>query len=129
MSKADQAEEQSLFHCPNLQGVILGVGLAMVEQTFLEEKQEKPEEKSAKPTTGRRRKAAGTPSPHGSTSLDDEDYLPGIPIVGKKAKLGTGYAGDVREDVSTARRPCMNHLLKGYRPRILANSRPWLPRK
>ncbi|EKM59917.1 uncharacterized protein PHACADRAFT_250718 [Phanerochaete carnosa HHB-10118-sp] len=100
MSEADQTGKECLFHCPNLQGVILGVGLAMVEQNFLEEKQEKADDKTTRPTTGRRRKAAGTPSPHGSASLDDEDYMHGLAAVGKKAKLGTGYAGDVREDNS-----------------------------
>lgn len=97
MSEADQKDTECLFHCPNLQGVILGVGLAMVEENYLDERPEKVDDKIAKPTAGRRRKAADTPSPHGSASMDDDDFV--VPGIGKKAKLGTGYAGDVREDV------------------------------
>ncbi|GJE87521.1 ubiquitin conjugating enzyme family protein [Phanerochaete sordida] len=98
MSEADQKDSECLFHCPNLQGVILGVGLAMVEETYLDERLEKVDDKIAKPAAGRRRKAADTPSPHGSASMDDDDFV--VPGIGKKAKLGTGYAGDVREDHS-----------------------------
>ena len=97
MSEADQSEEQCLFHCSNLQGVILGVGLAMVEQSFVEEVQEKVVGKTNKSTAGRRRKAIGTPSPHGAN--DDAEFVIGMAGAGKKAKLGVGYAGEIREDV------------------------------
>lgn len=128
MSAADQADDQCLFHCPNLQGVILGVGLAMVEQTFLEERQEKIEDKATKPTTGRRRKAADTPSPHGSASLDDDDYMLGIPGTGKKAKLGTGYAGDVREDNSGQLEALAAQKLKDEKlANLLKSVRMYLP--
>lgn len=70
----------------------------MVEQSFVEEVQEKAGEKANKSITGRRRKAASTPSPNGATN--DDDFVLGISGTGKKAKLGVGYAGDVREDVS-----------------------------
>ena len=98
MTEADQDEKNCLFHCSNLQGVILGVGLAMVEHRFIDEKQEKTPQKAAKSATGKRRKATTNVA---SAPYDlDED---GLPIVGggngKKAKLGIGYAGDIKEDV------------------------------
>lgn len=102
MSEAHQTDADCLFHCPNLQGVILGVGLATVEQRFVDEKREMTDEKIPKPTTGRRRKAVDVPAPVGLMMMDD-DYLTGPPANGKKAKLGVGYAGDVREDVSHGR--------------------------
>jgi hypothetical protein len=95
--KSASPNYDALFHCPNLQGVILGVGLAKLELVYNEQ------------TTATR-----TVSPDGSNKKkrkvatvnipddDDEDiiaYGHGIPK-GKKAKGGTGYAGHLKEDVS-----------------------------
>lgn len=92
-------EEECLFHCANLQGAILGVGLTMLEKYFLEESTpsgEAPE----KPASGKRRKAP-TGQTHHAAALDDDDDAYPLPLTkGKKAKLGIGYAGDIREDVS-----------------------------
>ncbi|THH29394.1 hypothetical protein EUX98_g4806 [Antrodiella citrinella] len=88
-------EEDVLFHCPNLQGVLLGVGLAMLEQTFLEE----APATIPKPANGKRRKAE--PIPIHVPFDDDEDDEEYPPITQtKKLKLGVGYAGDAREDNS-----------------------------
>ncbi|KAH9939239.1 ubiquitin conjugating enzyme family protein [Epithele typhae] len=93
----------SLFHCANLQGVILGVGLAMLEKSFVDVA-DLAAPKSDK--TSRKRRKPDAPASHLiPTELhedddDDEDnYYPNL-VKGKKPKLGTGYAGDVREDMS-----------------------------
>lgn len=89
-------DDDPLFHCSNLQGVILGVGLSMLEQLFDEQRQEPQDTKDQGSRTNKRRKTTMTPS----HDLDDQDsaYYSGVP--GKKAKGGIGYAGDVKEDVS-----------------------------
>ncbi|CDO68460.1 hypothetical protein BN946_scf184760.g16 [Trametes cinnabarina] len=96
--------DASLFHCSNLQGVILGVGLAMLEQAYLNEAQEPtPTQKYVGRTSRKRRKME---IPHvippnvNDDEEDDEDIHYPVPVQGKKAKLGTGYAGDAREDMS-----------------------------
>jgi hypothetical protein len=96
VSETDRDTDDCLFHCPDLQGVILGVGLAMLEQTFAEERRDKPMEKASKATTGKRRKATATPISQG---LNDDIFPAASAGNGKKAKLGTGYAGDIKEDV------------------------------
>ncbi|TFK75935.1 hypothetical protein BDN72DRAFT_786105 [Pluteus cervinus] len=84
--------DDSLFHCSNLQGVILGVGLYMLEQIFAEQTSESSRAAEATPRTTKRRKTAQPD--------DDDDYAyAGVPQ-GKKAKGGTGYAGDQKEDLS-----------------------------
>ncbi|KAI0677647.1 ubiquitin conjugating enzyme family protein [Trametes maxima] len=96
--------DASLFHCANLQGVILGVGLAMLEKAYVDDSLDASNgQKPGDRTSRKRRKMEAPPAP--TLELNDEDdedeeaYYP-IPIQGKKAKLGTGYAGDVREDMS-----------------------------
>lgn len=102
VSKAQLEEGEALFHCPNLQGILLGVGLAMLEQKFLEE-QDSPAPQGGRPKTGKRRKAEPVPIPvtHHDDD-DDDDVMYPIPFhpTGKKAKLGVGYAGETREDTS-----------------------------
>lgn len=95
MQQDQQSESDTLFHCPNLQGVILGVGLAMLEQSFLEEAP------GATPPAhnGKRRKADSVSVPAVfDDDDDDEDAYPPVAQT-KKLKLGVGYAGDAREDV------------------------------
>ena len=50
---------------------------------------------------GRGNKRRQPESVHSSSTPDDDDdsYLP-LPVQKKKLTVGTGYAGDVREDVS-----------------------------
>ncbi|KAH8092454.1 ubiquitin conjugating enzyme family protein [Cristinia sonorae] len=94
-NKAQDGDDDTLFHCPNLQGVILGVGLAMLEQTWLEE----TSGTSQKPSNGKRRKAEASHVPQSFDDDDDEDAYPPV-THSKKLKLGVGYAGDAKEDNS-----------------------------
>jgi hypothetical protein len=98
MALDQMGEEECLFHCANLQGVILGVGLTMLEQYFHDESSSASEtvEKSA---SGKRRKSSTPLASHTLDIDDDDDAYPLPSGKGKKAKLGIGYAGDVREDV------------------------------
>jgi hypothetical protein len=84
-------DDNALFHCSNLQGVILGVGLAILEQQFVEDVTGEGESSER---TSKRRKMSPT----------SEEISPSpIPFFhgrGKPAKGGTGYAGDQKEDVS-----------------------------
>ncbi|KXN90251.1 Baculoviral IAP repeat-containing protein 6, partial [Leucoagaricus sp. SymC.cos] len=84
-------DDNVLFHCSNLQGVILGVGLGILEQQFVEDigGDSDPSERTSK-----RRK----------TSPTSEDASPSPVLIiqgrGSNAKGGTGYAGDQKEDMS-----------------------------
>ncbi|CAE6535399.1 unnamed protein product [Rhizoctonia solani] len=81
-----------LFHCANLQGVILGIGLHMIEQLFQEH------HRAHDDTVGGSKKRKV--SPQAGAYDDDDDYMSSEMIRGKKAKAGTGYAGLGKEDVS-----------------------------
>ncbi|RDB22602.1 Baculoviral IAP repeat-containing protein 6 [Hypsizygus marmoreus] len=85
-------DDDPLFHCSNLQGVILGVGLSMLEQLFVEQSQEPAENKEHKARTFKRRKMDSAPD------LDDPDAVYYLNISGNKKKGGIGYAGDQKED-------------------------------
>ena len=87
--------EDPLFHCSNLQGVILGVGLTMVEQLFSQEDQQDSLDASDAPTRNSKRRRTDQTS---QNDVDDDDVVY-YANVGKKAKGGTGYDGDVTEDV------------------------------
>jgi hypothetical protein len=92
----------ALFHCANLQGVILGIGLHMIEQLF-QEQHRSPEELTGTEGGSKKRKVspATTAMAQASVAYDDDDeYLSGDMGRGKKAKAGTGYAGLGKEDVS-----------------------------
>ncbi|KAH7914317.1 hypothetical protein BJ138DRAFT_1144039 [Hygrophoropsis aurantiaca] len=94
--------EDDLFHCSNLQGVILGMGLVMLEKTFAEQREHTTTEPSQKPKTNKRRKVdspAASSTPTGDDD-DDDNFYTAVAPSGKKAKGGTGYAGDQREDTS-----------------------------
>ncbi|KAI0920787.1 hypothetical protein AcW2_005953 [Taiwanofungus camphoratus] len=99
----DPAQDETLFHCSNLQGVILGVGLAMLEKVYIEQTQDVSNTSENKAKSAKRRKVDPVPIPimqHDPDDDDDEDnYYPPV-AQGKKAKLGVGYAGETREDVS-----------------------------
>ncbi|KZW03836.1 hypothetical protein EXIGLDRAFT_715884 [Exidia glandulosa HHB12029] len=90
-------DDNPLFHCSNLQGVILGVGLSMLEDAYTETNVAAAgasESNSGKSTPAKKkRKLEGTPE-------DDEEEYYGSGPKGKKAKGGIGYAGAVKEDMS-----------------------------
>ncbi|KAG6919415.1 hypothetical protein DXG01_006298 [Tephrocybe rancida] len=92
---SDAGQDDALFHCSNIQGVILGVGLSMLEQLFIEQIQEPRDIKEQNSRTPKRRKTATTPE------LDDEDTYYGGGAPGpKKKQVGIGYAGNLKEDDS-----------------------------
>ncbi|CAE6419099.1 unnamed protein product [Rhizoctonia solani] len=79
-----------LFHCANLQGVILGIGLHMIEQLFQEQ------HRTHDDTVGGTKKRKV--SPQVGSYDDDDEYMSNEMVRGKKAKAGTGYAGLGKED-------------------------------
>ncbi len=88
---------EALFHCADIQGVITGVGLTMLEQLFEKPNQDLSEvENNAGHTTrnSKRRKI----DINSSHDVDDEDIVY-YANVGKKQKVGIGYDGDAMEDV------------------------------
>ncbi|OSD04457.1 ubiquitin conjugating enzyme family protein [Trametes coccinea BRFM310] len=96
--------DASLFHCSNLQGVILGVGLTMLEKVYLKTAEESLTLRKLGDRTSRKRRKMEFPHVMAPLMNDDEDEDEDIyysaPVQGKKPKLGTGYAGDIREDMS-----------------------------
>jgi len=73
----------------------LGVGLTMVEQLFSQEDQQDSLDASDAPTRNSKRRRTDQTS---QNDVDDDDVVY-YANVGKKAKGGTGYDGDVTEDV------------------------------
>ncbi|KAG6814198.1 hypothetical protein H0H92_000875 [Tricholoma furcatifolium] len=93
LKRPDAGEPDVLFHCSNLQGVILGVGLSMLEQLFIENTQVPRDTKEQTVRTNKRRKTD-------ISELDEEDNYYSLPATKKKQVGGIGYAGDVKEDHS-----------------------------
>ncbi|KAF8529120.1 ubiquitin conjugating enzyme family protein [Hysterangium stoloniferum] len=93
-------DDNPLFHCSNLQGVILGVGLSMLEQLHTEQSQDVQKDLSL--PTDRTNKKRKVPDIAISEDMDeDEDpYYSTLAGRGKKAKGGTGYAGVAKEDTT-----------------------------
>ena len=91
--RTKRSEENTvLFHCSNIQGVILGIGLSMLEQCFAEvtsNTTDGTDEQSRK----RRKMSNPEPDPPVAIMLGT-----GTKIYAKKHK-GVGYAGDQAEDV------------------------------
>lgn len=121
--------DDNLFHCSNLQGVILGIGLTMLESTFTEQRQQNSEENSSKSKTNKRRKTdlhSSSSTPKGDDDEDDSYYM-SLPV-GKKSKGGIGYAGDVKEDTSGQLEAQATQRLKDEKiGTILSQIREYLP--
>ncbi|KAJ4478043.1 hypothetical protein J3R30DRAFT_3478428 [Lentinula aciculospora] len=112
--KFSQDARDSLWHCSNLQGVILGVGLFMIERLF-EQQKEESEIREATERGTKRRKTRG---------INDDGSIGGS---GKK-KGGIGYAGELKEDSSGQAEAQANQLAKDSRIRaLLAEVRDYLP--
>ncbi|KAG6817467.1 hypothetical protein H0H87_008635 [Tephrocybe sp. NHM501043] len=92
--RPDAGKDHPLFHCSSIQGVILGVGLSMLEQLFIEQTQDTRERKEQSSRTTKRRK---TDTPVDTEDYDDDDVYYGMK---KKQVGGIGYAGNVKEDDS-----------------------------
>ncbi|OBZ70225.1 Baculoviral IAP repeat-containing protein 6 [Grifola frondosa] len=126
-------QDESLFHCSNLQGIILGVGLAMLEKTFIDETQDSGEGKGhGQPAsrTNKRRKVVPEPVPFDMDEDDedeeDEDYR--LPVPGRKPKVGTGYAGNIKEDTSgQVEAQAIQHEKDQKLATLLSNIRVFLP--
>ena len=91
-------DENPLFHCANLQGVLLGVGLTMLEQEFTAQL-----EQSSSPTpagNSKKRKAKVSSAVVALDDEDDEQYYAAVSKGKKPKSVGIGYAGDKLEDVS-----------------------------
>ncbi|TYJ53196.1 hypothetical protein B9479_006174 [Cryptococcus floricola] len=88
------APAESLFHCANLQGAVLGIGLHMIDQNF----------KTGKDQTRKAALAGGkvTPPTKKRKSAGEEDDAADTTFQlfgkGKSAVKGTGYAGELAED-------------------------------
>ncbi|KAK7676142.1 hypothetical protein QCA50_020892 [Cerrena zonata] len=120
-----------LFHCPNLQGVILGVGLAMLESKFTEEPEPLPSSGVGGDKTRKRRQTQPlVPPPPSGNELDEEEEEDNYPPVGqtKKLKLGVGYAGDIREDTSGQQEALAAQRAKDEKlSKLLSDIRVFLP--
>lgn len=103
-----------MFHCSNLQGVILGMGLTMLEQVFFEQ-QTREGDGDDESRTAKKRRIEVKPT---STTPDDYDDEYAPLAGGKKQKGGIGYAGGGKEDVS--RRQCTVYMYSS----ALANRQP-----
>lgn len=94
------SSDRDLFHCSNLQGIILGVGLAMLEQLYHDQLQNLHGTENKVRTSKRRKTDPVMNAPMILDPDDDDDNYLSPPCQGKKSKLGVGYAGDQKEDVS-----------------------------
>ncbi|KAJ7781258.1 hypothetical protein B0H16DRAFT_1497657 [Mycena metata] len=89
-----------LFHCADIQGVILGVGLSMLEQMFTEQAHESSAAaQDPKARSSSKRRKTGKMFSKDTDDDDDEAYY-NLGSSGKRAKGGVGYAGDQKEDNS-----------------------------
>ncbi|TFK55677.1 hypothetical protein OE88DRAFT_1652098 [Heliocybe sulcata] len=100
--ESSTTSDDPLFHCSNLQGVVLGVGLFLVEQMYSDQIQEGKTEQNGSAGNSKKRKSDTQPPPPLTNSFDDDDdvYYGTSSVKAKKLKSGTGYAGNVKEDTS-----------------------------
>ncbi|KAJ7180040.1 ubiquitin conjugating enzyme family protein [Mycena crocata] len=87
-----------LFHCADIQGVIIGVGMSVLEQMFSEQS-DSGSAADHKTRNSKRRKTGKVHSTEGDDD-DDDGIFKHMGPSGKRAKGGVGYAGDQKEDNS-----------------------------
>jgi hypothetical protein len=92
-------DDNPLFHCSNLQGVILGVGLSMLEQLFAEQSQDYVRSTAAIGEKNTKKRKVHDIAPVDDMEEDEDMYYTSPANRGKKAKGGIGYAGAAKEDV------------------------------
>ncbi|KAF8326693.1 uncharacterized protein EI90DRAFT_3146524 [Cantharellus anzutake] len=95
--KASAPDYDPLFHCPNLQGVILGIGLFKLEHLHIEQSQGPNSDPAQSNANKKKRKVTAV---NDQVESNDEVLRPTVFPKGKKAKGGTGYAGNPQEDTS-----------------------------
>ncbi|KAG8900213.1 hypothetical protein FRB99_006183 [Tulasnella sp. 403] len=84
-----QASYDPLFHCSDLQGIILGMGLYMIDRLYLEEVYGSAEGAPLKERSAKKRK------------VDDEEHPVYGPDGGRgKKRSGIGYDGQQKEDTT-----------------------------
>ncbi|KAF9481960.1 hypothetical protein BDN70DRAFT_875580 [Pholiota conissans] len=91
--KHSSTREDPLFHCADLQGVILGVGLTMLENIFNKQDQEPMEFTDTSSRNNKRRKTG--PS---LNQVENDDGDMSYYGNNKRSKGGIGYDGDIVED-------------------------------
>ena len=74
-----KASNDCLFHCPNLQGVILGVGLAMLETKFAEEVESQPSSTNTDKTRKRRQTHPQAVAPQTGAVVEYADIEDDVP--------------------------------------------------
>ncbi|KAF5321022.1 hypothetical protein D9619_001097 [Psilocybe cf. subviscida] len=89
------SRDDPLFHCSDLQGVILGVGLTMLDDAFRRQDQEVLDTSEGSVRTTKRRK-----TDQARDTEDDGSPSPFEAPRDKRNQGGTGYAGNVAEDNS-----------------------------
>lgn len=128
LESAKGPNDHDLFHCSNLQGVILGVGLAVLDQLYHDQLQN-PLAHENKVRTSKRKKTdlAINTSMILDPDDDDDNYLT-PPAQGKKPKVGIGYAGDQKEDTTGQAEAQAIQLAKDERlGKLMAQLRVFLP--
>ncbi|KAJ7068237.1 ubiquitin conjugating enzyme family protein [Mycena amicta] len=86
-----------LFHCADVQGVILGMGLYMLLEHMVQS--QAAASPDAKSRNNNKRRKTGKVLPKDADDDEEEPYF-NVVGTGKRAKGGTGYAGDQKEDNS-----------------------------
>lgn len=78
----------------------------MLEKMFVDQTQDSSNQSTPNTKGAKRRNADPIHLPADLDDDDDDETYYAAVTHGKKAKLGTGYAGDVREDVGEAVLSC-----------------------
>lgn len=118
------AHHNPLLHCANLQGVMLGIGLAMVEGVLFDEGED-----GQSGSKRRKSPAADDNSNHdlahtAMNAMKKLKKLKGAPV----SSHGIGYAGDAREDTSGQQKAQAAQRAKDEKlTRLLGEVRTYLP--
>ncbi|KAF8486525.1 hypothetical protein JB92DRAFT_3024154 [Gautieria morchelliformis] len=121
-------DDNPLFHCSNLQGVILGVGLSMLEQLFAEQSQDYMKSTASVGEKNTKKRKVQDIAPVDEMDEDEDMYYSSAATRGKKAKGGIGYAGAAKEDTSGQTEALAIQRVKDERmASLLGSIRVYLP--